>query len=101
MPLTDIDRSILIRASAKDPETLDQIAATVRKRYPSAFHTDKSLRLRIFVDAPLRGEPCCRVIRHEGCRFSRSERPTTMAVVDLDRLWGLRSITSEKSCDRG
>lgn len=49
------------RARARDPEqgvTLDQAIAQIRSESPEKFHTDASLKERVFFNQPTLNLPC-------------------------------------------
>jgi hypothetical protein len=62
MWLTPTQRQLLRSAVTGESNELDRVLADLMQDNPDAFHTSSSLHHRIFINEPLRGEPCTRFL---------------------------------------
>jgi hypothetical protein len=63
MYLTHEQREALTAAAQVGIAEIERIVALLRAYHPEAFHTAASLSERVFVDQPVRDEPCRGFIR--------------------------------------
>ncbi|MGY2491965.1 hypothetical protein [Cupriavidus sp. CP313] len=63
MHLTQKQIDELHRSAEFGGECLDRVISRIRDENPAAFHTRDTLCERVFVDQPLREEPCMTFLR--------------------------------------